>query len=160
MRYNDAPSLIVSEYQGCRPTTPFTPSQGLMKLNETKWMGWVWRNGGMKFIAGENRKNPGKNLLRPRFLYNETHVEWLRRELKDPALGCERLAAFAKRPPCTYFNMSIILYKFLTALLAAIVSYISIAGWHYCIFNCLIFIFVSYISVTSITVLILRCNFR
>ena len=26
--------------------------------NETKWMRWVWRNGGMKFVAGENREKP------------------------------------------------------------------------------------------------------
>ena len=39
---------------------PVAPSQGLMKLNKTKWMRWEWRNGGIKFVVRENRRNPRK----------------------------------------------------------------------------------------------------
>ena len=67
--------------------------------NETKWMRWVWRNGGMKFMVGENGSNPEKNLPRPRFVHHETHMEWPRRELGTPAVGGERLTACATRPP-------------------------------------------------------------
>ena len=28
--------------------------------NETKWMRWVWKNGGMNFVVGENERNPEK----------------------------------------------------------------------------------------------------
>ena len=67
--------------------------------NETKWMRWVWRNGGMKFVVGENGRNPIKNLPRPRFIHHETHMEGPRRELGTPAVGGERLTACATRPP-------------------------------------------------------------
>ena len=67
--------------------------------NETKWMRWVWRNGGMKFLVGENGRNPEKNLPRPRFVHHETHMKWPRRELGTPAVGGERLTACATRPP-------------------------------------------------------------
>ena len=40
--------------------------------NETKWMRWMWRNGGMKFVAEENGRNPEKNLPRLRFVRHET----------------------------------------------------------------------------------------
>ena len=33
--------------------------------NGTKWMRWVWRNGGMKFVVGENGINPVKTPFRP-----------------------------------------------------------------------------------------------
>ena len=66
--------------------------------NETKWMKWVWRNGGMKFVVGENGRNPEKNLPRSRFVHHETHMEWPRRELGIPAVGGERLTACATRP--------------------------------------------------------------
>ena len=37
--------------------------------NETKWMRWVWRNDGMKFVVGENgrnlRKKPTQTPFRP-----------------------------------------------------------------------------------------------
>ena len=49
--------------------------------NETKLMRWVWRNGGMKFVVGENGRNPEKNLPRPRLVHHETHMEGPRREL-------------------------------------------------------------------------------
>ena len=55
--------------------------------NGTKWMRWVWRNGGMKFVVGENGRNPAKNLPRPRFVHHETHMEWPRGELGTPAVG-------------------------------------------------------------------------
>ena len=69
------------------------------RWNETKWMRWVWRNGGMKFVVGENGRSPKKNLPRPRFVHHETHMEWPRRELGTPAVEGERLTACATRPP-------------------------------------------------------------
>ena len=66
--------------------------------NETKWMRWVWRNGGMKFVVEENGRNPEKNLPTPRFVHHETHMEWPRRELGTPAVGGECLTACATRP--------------------------------------------------------------
>ena len=53
----------------------------------------------MKFVVGENGKNPVKNLSRPRFVHQETHMEGPRRELGTPAVGGERLTACATRPP-------------------------------------------------------------
>ena len=53
--------------------------------NGTKWMRWVWRNGGMKFVVRENGRNRAKNLPRSRFVHHETHMEWPRRELGTPA---------------------------------------------------------------------------
>ena len=35
----------------------------------------------MKFVVGENGRNPVKNLPRPRFVHHETHMERPRREL-------------------------------------------------------------------------------
>ena len=51
----------------------------------------------MKFVIGENGRNPKKNLPRPRFVPHETHMEGPRRELGTPAVGGER-------------HMSILLY--------------------------------------------------
>ena len=70
--------------------------------NETKWMRWVWRNGGMKSVVGVIGRNPMKNLPRPRFVHHETHMEWPRRELGTPAVGGERLTACTTRPPKFY----------------------------------------------------------
>ena len=53
----------------------------------------------MKFVVGENWRNPEKNLHRPRFVHHETHMEWPRRELRTPAVGGERLTACTMRPP-------------------------------------------------------------
>ena len=61
--------------------------QGQMKCNETKWMRWVWENGGMKFVAGENGRNPEKNLHRLRFVYHEIHMEWPTRKFGLPSVG-------------------------------------------------------------------------
>ena len=69
--------------------------------DEMKWMRWVWRNGGMKFVPEENGRNPEKNLPRASFVHHETHMEWPRRELGTPAMGGERLTACATRPPKT-----------------------------------------------------------
>ena len=33
--------------------------------NETKWMRWVWRNGGMKFVVGEKGEKPTQSPFRP-----------------------------------------------------------------------------------------------
>ena len=76
--------------------------------NETKWMRWVWRNGGMKFVAGENGKSPEKYLPRTRFVHHETHMEWPRRDLGTPAVGGERLTACATRPPYIFFKLTLI----------------------------------------------------
>ena len=35
----------------------------------------------MKFMVGENGRNPEKDLPRPRFVHHETHMEGPRREL-------------------------------------------------------------------------------
>ena len=50
----------------------------------------------MKFVLGENGRNPVKNLPRPRFVHHETHMEGPRRELETPG---ERLTACDTRPP-------------------------------------------------------------
>ena len=66
----------------------------------------------MKFVVGENGSNPVKNLLRPRFVHHETHMEGPRRELGTPAVGGERLTACATRPPEDLFcssNVSIVI---------------------------------------------------
>ena len=36
--------------------------------NETKWMRWVWRNGGMKFVVGKTGETPRKTYPDP--VYN------------------------------------------------------------------------------------------
>ena len=43
----------------------------------------------MKFVVGENGRNPVKNLSRPRFVHHETHMEGPRREPQrwDPSGG-------------------------------------------------------------------------
>ena len=41
----------------------------------------------MKFVVGENGRNPVKNLSRPRFVHHETHMEGPRRELGTPGVG-------------------------------------------------------------------------
>ena len=54
-------------------------------------MRWEWRNGGIKFLVGENGGNPEKNLPRPNFVHHETYMEWPRRELGIQAVGGEGL---------------------------------------------------------------------
>ena len=87
MRCHETSIFEICKLQRCRPTTPETPSQGRMKWNETKWMRWVWRNGGMKFVERENGRNPEINLTRLRFDHHETHMEWPKCELGIPAVG-------------------------------------------------------------------------
>ena len=58
----------------------------------------------MKFMVGENGRNPVKNLPKPRFVHHENHMEGPRRELESPAVGGERLTACATRPPNMIFN--------------------------------------------------------
>ena len=48
-------------------------------------------------MVGENGRNLVKNLPRPRFVHHETHMEGPRRELGTPAVGGERLTAFATK---------------------------------------------------------------
>ena len=62
----------------------------------------------MKFVVGENGRNPKKHLPRPRFIHHETHMEEPRRELGTPAVEGERLTACATRPP----SFVVIPYKF------------------------------------------------
>ena len=52
----------------------------------------------MKFVVGENGRNPDKNIPRPRFVHHETHMEGPRRELGTAVVGSERLTACATRP--------------------------------------------------------------
>ena len=80
--------------------------------NETKWMRWVWRNGGMKFVVVENGRNPEKNLPRPRFVHHETHMEEPRRELGTRAVGGKRLTACATRPPCCLLLKTFMYYSY------------------------------------------------
>ena len=62
----------------------------------------------MKFVVGENGRNPEKNLPRPRFVHHEIHMEGPRRELGTPAVGGERPnrlrheAAMHLIPVCNY----------------------------------------------------------
>ena len=74
------------------------PNYHRVVWNETKWMRWVWRNGGMKFVPGENEKNQP----RLRFVHHEIHMEWPRRELGTPAVRGERLTACTRRSPWKY----------------------------------------------------------
>ena len=55
--------------------------------NETKWMRRVWRNGGMKFVVGENGRNPREKPTQtpfrpPRTLYGGTETR-----TRDPSGG-------------------------------------------------------------------------
>ena len=52
----------------------------------------------MKFVVGENGRNPEKNLPRPRFVHHKTHMEGPRCELGTPVVGGEHLTACAMRP--------------------------------------------------------------
>ena len=61
----------------------------------------------MKFVVGENGRNPEKNLPRPRFVHHETHMEDPTRELGTPAVGGERLTICATRPPYIYIYIYI-----------------------------------------------------
>ena len=93
MRCDEAPLFKICEHQGCRPTKTDVPSQGRTKWNETKWKRWVWRNTGMRYVAGENGTNSEKNLLRLRFVLNKTHTEWPRCEIGITAVEGEHLTA-------------------------------------------------------------------
>ena len=72
----------------CRTNT------GADEINE-----WMWRNCGMKFVVGENRRNPEKNLPRTRFIHHETNMKWPRLEIGTPAVGGGRLTAWVTGPP-------------------------------------------------------------
>ena len=69
------------------------------EADDMKWMRWAWRNREFKFVAGENGRNPEKNLPRLRFVHYETHIEWPRHELETLAVRGERLTACAMEPP-------------------------------------------------------------
>ena len=60
----------------------------------------------MKFVVWENGRNPEKNLPRPRFVHHETHMEWPRRELGNPAVGGERLTACATSIALKILNLT------------------------------------------------------
>ena len=46
--------------------------------NEIKWMRWVWRNGGMKFVAREHEENPEKTY--PGSVSSTTKPTWRDRD--------------------------------------------------------------------------------
>ena len=94
--------------------------------NGTKWMRWVWRNGGMKFVVGENGRNPAKNLPRPRFAYHETHMEGPRRELRTPAVV---LHAYIKYKYSNYYLHSKITRRPIFFANQSINSWLSVASW-------------------------------
>ena len=106
MRFDEAPIFRAVNGKGAGRPRLMHNHKGWW--NETKWMRWVWRNGGMKFVVGENGRNPAKNLPRPRFVCHETHMEWPRRELGTPAVGGEHLTACATRPPLTNYKLFIL----------------------------------------------------
>ena len=47
-----------------------------MKWNETRWMRWECRNGGIKFVVEQNGRNPDKNLPRPLFVHHGRLARW------------------------------------------------------------------------------------
>ena len=51
----------------------------------------------MKFVVGENGRNPEKNLPRPRFVHHETHMEGPRRELGTPNNNGPNIKSFTKK---------------------------------------------------------------
>ena len=53
----------------------------------------------MKFVAGENWRNPEKNLPKLCFVHHKTHMEGPRCELGTPAAGDEHLTTCAMEPP-------------------------------------------------------------
>ena len=63
----------------------------LAGVDEMRWMRWMWRSGGMKFVAGENGRNPENKLPRLRLVHHETHMEWTSRELEIQVVGGEYL---------------------------------------------------------------------
>ena len=67
----------------------------ILQINEIKWLRWVWRNGRMKYVARENRRNPEEKLSRHLLVHHETHMVWPRRELRTSAMGDEHLTAWA-----------------------------------------------------------------
>ena len=69
-----------------------------MEWNKMKWMRWVWRSGGSKFVAGKTVRNHDKNLPRLHFVHHETHVQWPRRDLGTPTMEGERLITCATKP--------------------------------------------------------------
>ena len=56
----------------------------------------------MKLVAGENGRNSEKNLPRLRFVHQETHMKWSRRELRTLAVGGEILTVCATEQPHFY----------------------------------------------------------
>ena len=77
----------------------------------------------MKFVVGENWRNPVKNLPRPRFVHHETHMEGPRRKLGTPAVGGEHLTVCAMRPPTVCDHNS----DYCTRLLSDII-FVSLKG--------------------------------
>ena len=67
-------------------------------------MRWVWRNGWMKFIGGEN---PEKNVPQLGFVHHETHMKWSRRELGTWAVGGECLTTCVMEPPPSFYNIKL-----------------------------------------------------
>ena len=84
----------------------------------------------MKFVVGENGRNPVKNLLRPHFVHHETHMEGPRRELGTPAVGGERLTACAMRTPSRLkillIFITIVIINYLILLIVISITSLSI----------------------------------
>ena len=72
--------------------------------DEMKWMWWVWRNGGMKFMAGKKIIKKIINLCKLHFVHHENHMDWPICELRTLALGSEPLTACAMEMPSIINN--------------------------------------------------------
>ena len=64
----------------------------------------------MKFVVGENGRNPEKNLPRPRFVHHETHMEGPKRELGTPSGGRRAANRLRHGRHCIILLYYIILY--------------------------------------------------
>ena len=86
--------------------------------NEMKWMRWLWINGGINFVAGENERNPEKNLPRLCFVH-EAHMEWSRCELGTPAVGGKCLTdCDMEKPHVSNLRTTLLLMSVTTLLFA------------------------------------------
>ena len=79
--------LKVCEYQRYCTCRLRLPHHHMGRWNEAKWMRRVWRNGAMKFLAGENWRNPEKNLPRLEFVHHENPHEVTETKTRDPSDG-------------------------------------------------------------------------
>ena len=104
----------------------------------------------MKFVVGENGRNPEKNLPRPRSA--TTKPTWRDRDLNSgpqraAAVGGERLTACATRPPITITIIMIMIIIMIIMMMMMIIIMIIIL---------IIIILIIIIIIISIA----SCNFR